>query len=369
MAGRADDTDQFWFLDAQPGGADSGAPEPAGRPVRGWARRVPPAVDRWELGDFPGSTDDTLPGLDSIEQLGARFRMDSAPVSPAPAGAATGNGDAPVPPGPVDEIQVDPVPVRQRITEELPGARARDLARRAINRGRARHAYGPSRQTWEARYLRLVSLGDVSVGLLAGGVAFAVRFGHGVTDYNRGYLALSFTLPLALVLALALNRGYDRRLLFVGTDEYQRVLRAGMALLALTAAVSYLTDIRLARGYVAVALPWATLSCLLLRFALRRRLHRARRRGGCLSRVIVVGHELAIVSITRQLRRERYHGFNVVGCCLPAGHDGRVQVGVPIYGTLDQVSYAVEAAHADTVIVLTYPELDGEALRRLAWRL
>ncbi|GFJ80496.1 sugar transferase [Phytohabitans houttuyneae] len=83
--------------------------------------------------------------------------------------------------------------------------------------------------------------------------------------------------------------------------------------------------------------------------------------------MIVVGHELAVVHITRQLRRERYHGLEVVGACLPAGGDGAV--GLPVYGTFDDVALAVDAAAADTVIVLSCPELDGHALRRLAWRL
>jgi exopolysaccharide biosynthesis polyprenyl glycosylphosphotransferase len=40
-----------------------------------------------------------------------------------------------------------------------------------------------------------------------------------------------------------------------------------------------------------------------------------------------------------------------------------------VYGTFDDVAEAVEAAGADTVIVLSCPELDGHVLRRLAWRL
>jgi exopolysaccharide biosynthesis polyprenyl glycosylphosphotransferase len=92
-------------------------------------------------------------------------------------------------------------------------------------------------------------------------------------------------------------------------------------------------------------------------------------------RVIVVGHELAVVGITRQLRRERYHGLKVVGACLPATdhrapgwHDG--QIGdIPVLGTFDEVAPAIGRVGADTVVVLSCPELDGHALRRLAWRL
>ena len=42
---------------------------------------------------------------------------------------------------------------------------------------------------------------------------------------------------------------------------------------------------------------------------------------------------------------------------------------MPVYGTFDDVADAVEAARADTVIVLSCPELDGHMLRRLGWRL
>jgi exopolysaccharide biosynthesis polyprenyl glycosylphosphotransferase len=136
---------------------------------------------------------------------------------------------------------------------------------------------------------------------------------------------------------------------------------------ALTATLSYAFVANLARGYVVLALPVATLVCLGSRFALRQWLHRRRARGECLSRVIVVGHELAVVAIARQLGRELYHGLEVVGCCLPPAHDD--DVGMPVYGTFDDVAAAVRAARADTVLVLSCPELDGHMLRRLAWQL
>jgi exopolysaccharide biosynthesis polyprenyl glycosylphosphotransferase len=231
---------------------------------------------------------------------------------------------------------------------------------------RAKHSFG-TRPTWESRYVGQLRLLDLTVGLAAATVAFMLRFGNDVTPYNREYLLLSLLLPACFTGVLGLTRAYERRFLFVGTDEYQRVLRAGVALTAATAIASYSFDIRLARGYVVVALPLATLAGIGLRFARRKRLHRARDRGQYLRRVIVVGHELAVVAITSQLRRERYHGLDVVGCCLPPGYDGRVRL--PVYGTFDQIAHAVRAAGADTVIVLSCPELDGHILRRLAWRL
>jgi exopolysaccharide biosynthesis polyprenyl glycosylphosphotransferase len=239
-------------------------------------------------------------------------------------------------------------------------------------------AHRRARRHWELRYLRTLLVADLAVALLAGAFAFQVRFGSDVTPYNRGYLVFSCLLPLMFTVTLAANRGYERRYLFVGTDEYQRVLRAGLAITAALAVVAYSLDIRVARGYVVIALPAATVACVLTRFAQRKSLHRARRCGACLRRVIVVGHELAVVATTRQLRRERYHGLDVVGACLPpyrpgAGaedgwHDGKVG-DLPVYGTFEDVTQAVRAAGADTVVVLSCPELDGLALRRLAWQL
>ena len=226
-----------------------------------------------------------------------------------------------------------------------------------------------ARWAWEARYLRTLLVIDLCAGLIAGATAFQLRFGADVTRYNVGYLLLSGLLPLGFIATLAANHAYEKRHLFVGTDEYQRVIRAGLALMATLAFTAYACEIPLARGYVMLALPLLTFGSLVSRFALRKLLHKVRRkRGACMRRVIVVGHELAVVGITRQLRRERYHGLKVVGACLPIGHDG--QIGdIRALGTFDEVASAVRKARADTVLVLSCPELDGHALRRLAWRL
>ncbi len=282
---------------------------------------------------------------------------------------------APAPPAPP---VVPPRPTRPpRFTRTVRRSWPGRLTRRTtpVAGARGRHVAPPdTRHAWQGRYRRVVRAGDLVIGLAAGTVAFGLRFGTGVTAYNRGtafhwgYAVASLLLPVALALSLTLHRAYERRYLFVGSDEYQRVLRAGMTLAAAIALVSFALDVRLARGYVLVALAGATLACVLLRFGVRKRLHWARARGGCLSRVIVVGHRTAVLAMTRQLGRERYHGFEVVGCCLPAV-PAPDRPGLPVFGTFDEVGAAVRAARADTVIVLSCPELDGVVLRRLAWRL
>ena len=248
---------------------------------------------------------------------------------------------------------------------------ARPMAR-PFARVRGRHAAMSRRQRWERSYVRALLMCDLLAGSAAGAVTFGLRFGDEVTAYNSGYLILSAVLPVLLLLVLGVSRAYERRFLFVGTDEYQRVFRGGVGLIAGVALISYALDLDLARGYVLAALPTAIGSSVVLRFVQRKRLHVARARGESLRRVILVGHELSVIGMTRQLRRERYHGLEVVGACLPPGHDGvglEGPQGLTVYGTFDDVASAVERADADTVVVLTCPELDGAQLRRLAWRL
>ncbi|MEV4704185.1 sugar transferase [Actinoplanes sp. NPDC049316] len=240
-------------------------------------------------------------------------------------------------------------------------------ATRPFVRVRGKHAAMSRRQRWERRYVRMLVAGDLTAGVAAGAVTFGLRFGDEVTTYNRWYLLLSALLPVALLAVLVVSRAYERRFLFVGTDEYQRVLRGGIGLIASAAVVSYALELDLARSYVLAALPTAIGTAVVLRFAMRKRLHIERARGESLRRVLVVGHELSVIGITRQLRRERYHGLEVVGACLPPDHDGVIDL--PVYGTFDDVANAVDTADADTVVVLSCPELDGVALRRLAWRL
>nr|WP_306661477.1 sugar transferase [Mangrovihabitans endophyticus] len=297
--------------------------------------------------------------------MNSKIPLPSRPSSPAPAGAGDPNAvplAATMPFGPSHNDAAD----RHRAVRPNRSAAVRPPVRPFV-RLRGRHAAMSRRQRWERRYVRNLLVADLTAGVAAGAATFAVRFGTQVTAYNRGYLLLSALLPLVMLLALVGSRAYERRYLFVGTDEYERVIRGGIGLIAGAAVLSYALGLDLARSYVLAALPATVASALVLRFALRKRLHLSRARGECLRRVLVVGHEMSVVSITRQLRRERYHGLEVVGACLPEHHDGAIDL--PVYGTFDDVATAVDAADVDTVVVLGCPELDGEQLRRLAWRL
>ncbi|WP_250002919.1 sugar transferase [Actinoplanes sp. M2I2] len=231
---------------------------------------------------------------------------------------------------------------------------------------------GATRVGWQSRYVRALYLIDAVAGLGAASAALVVRFGSPVREpLIGGYLLMSLVFPAIWMACLALNRAYETRHLFVGTDEYARVFRSGLALTAVLAIVSFSFDLRLARGYVIVAVPLAVTANLAARYVMRQRLHRSWARSERLHRVILVGHARAVADMARRLRRERHHGLGVIGACLPPGASrSGFDAGMPpVYGTFDGVAAAVGRAGADTVVVLACPEIDGAALRRLAWQL
>ena len=87
---------------------------------------------------------------------------------------------------------------------------------------------------------------------------------------------------------------------------------------------------------------------------------------------IIVGHRSGVVALHDQIDREVYHGYRVIGCCLPPAAAGAALVpfdGLPVLDTLDEVVGVVRRYEVDTVAVLPSPELDGPALRRLGWDL
>ena len=224
--------------------------------------------------------------------------------------------------------------------------------------------------TWVRRHVRIAMVVDFACALVAGLVALFGRFQEPFDDFLLPYQILTLALPFVWVAAVAIGRGYQPRFIGLGSDEFRRVLNAGITLTAAVAVVAYATKTDVARGYVVVALPLATFLDLLARYALRRRLHRLWARGQCMRRVVAVGHRESVADVIRQFRREQYHGMDVVAVCLPAGRADAEEIdGVPVLGDFSDAEPAVEKVEADTVAVLACPEMDGTTLRRLAWRL
>jgi exopolysaccharide biosynthesis polyprenyl glycosylphosphotransferase len=225
--------------------------------------------------------------------------------------------------------------------------------------------------SWMSGYMRWARAIDGACALAAGLLAFQIRFGR--PRYAPApYLAISLALPLLWLVIVALAGGYDSRFIGVGTDEFRKILNAGVCLTAVVAVLAYATKTEIARGYVVIALPCTTLFDLCARYALRKRLHKLRRLGSCTRRVVAVGHAAVVANLAAELRRGTYHGLSVVAACLagPPGQQGSTEIaGIPAVAGLGNVPEVVQMFRADTVAVLACPEMSGVQLRDLAWEL
>ncbi|MGR6967093.1 sugar transferase [Geodermatophilus sp. URMC 61] len=218
--------------------------------------------------------------------------------------------------------------------------------------------------------MRRIVGADAVCALIAGALGYLVRFGPAGTDGQHVSLGVALALPLVWVAAMLVARSYEERFLWVGADEFRRVFFASALLLATVGTVSWAFKLDVARGFVVLALPLATLLTLGQRYAQRQWLHRRRRHGLFRQTTLLVGHRAGVESLHQQLEREAYHGYRVVGCALPGGRDVAAQFdGLPVLGDLDEVVDIVRGFEVDTVAVLPSPELDGPALRRLGWDL
>jgi exopolysaccharide biosynthesis polyprenyl glycosylphosphotransferase len=226
----------------------------------------------------------------------------------------------------------------------------------------------PHHSRWLQSYLRAAGVTDGICALAAGLLALEARFA-GWTNRPREYLILTALMPLLWVLSLAVARGYDARFVGVGPDEFRNVLNVGATLTAAIAILSFLTKSDIARGYVVIALPCATAFDLLARYGLRKRLHKRRRAGACMRRVIAVGPAARVADLIGEMQREKYHGLSIVGACLTERTMLAEIAGIPVMGGILSVSDAIARLDADAVAVAAYRDLTKMRLRELAWEL
>ncbi|MCZ2813390.1 sugar transferase [Modestobacter sp. VKM Ac-2979] len=251
--------------------------------------------------------------------------------------------------------------------------RAQEPRRRTFARSWLRGEGTVARRAWRAQYVRHIAIGDAAAAGVAATVGYLTRFGpEGMSAGQQASVWMATILPVAWVTIMLVSRSYEERFLWVGPEEFRRVFSAAVLLLATVGTVSWAFKLELARGFIVVALPLATGLSLLQRYLQRQWVHRRRAEGRFLQTAILVGHRGGVTALHAQIDREAYHGYRVIGCCLPAGPKGESPEafdGLPVLGTLDEVVDVVHAYEVDTVAVLPSPELDGPALRRLGWDL
>ena len=231
---------------------------------------------------------------------------------------------------------------------------------------------------WRGTYLRRIVTTDLLCITAATLLAYAIRFEG--PAFHRGVLEawMIVFLPLLWLGAFVAFRAYETRFMGLGSEEFDRVLRASTFVLAVVASVSWALKLEIARGFVVLALPLAALLTLSSRYAWRRWLHSQRARGAHTQSVLVAGHRAGVLAMVQQMSRASYHGMRVVGVCVPPSlatdhadidDDGLGRLGIPVLGGLEEVADVARREGIDAVAVLPTPELDGPALRQLGWAL
>jgi exopolysaccharide biosynthesis polyprenyl glycosylphosphotransferase len=230
--------------------------------------------------------------------------------------------------------------------------------------GQVRLATGVS--AWTREYIRRTAISDFAVAAICSTVALQVRFDGRL---GIGYVLCSFVVPLFWLVTLSLSGAYNVRCIGTGSDEFRKVLNAGFGLTAALAILSYAINTELSREYLLLTMPTLVGADLCVRYAWRKRLHRRRAAGQCMSSVLAVGPEPAVFDLITELRRGSYHGLTVVAACVR--ETSEMVADIPVFGGLAvaDVVDAVSRSGADTVAVLSSSELDSVTLRQIAWGL
>ncbi len=229
-----------------------------------------------------------------------------------------------------------------------------------------------ARRMWRGIYVRRTVVLDTVCAALAGVLGYYLWFEAFAATGPRPPLWEALLIPLVWLPAMLVARTYEERFLWIGVEEYRRVLAAAVVVLAVVGTVSWGLRLEVARGIVVLTLPLATVLTLVGRAAHRRWLRRRRQLGQYLQTAILVGSRSAIAALDEELQRSPHHGYRVIGCCLPAQeHRSAADAfnGLPVLGTLADVVDVVRQFEVDTVAVLPGPELHGAALRWLGWEL
>jgi exopolysaccharide biosynthesis polyprenyl glycosylphosphotransferase len=230
-----------------------------------------------------------------------------------------------------------------------------------------------ARTGWLRAYARRLVVLDGLVLLLAGLVGVAARFVLATPVPHLGgmsYLVGSLSLVPVWLAVLSLSRCYEPRFLGNGSEEFKRVAHASLRVAAVVLGTFYLTRTEVSRSFLVVALSTGLVGVVAERYAGRLWLHRQRRRGQCMHKVVVVGPTAAALEMTTRLQASPLSGLQVVGACVHGDPSlfGRSTL-VPVLGQLTEVVAVLEELHADTVVVAHGPGITQDDLRQLSYEL
>jgi exopolysaccharide biosynthesis polyprenyl glycosylphosphotransferase len=221
-------------------------------------------------------------------------------------------------------------------------------------------------------WVGLVVAGDTAAVSVAAMTALLARFGPGATAFSGvDYHLLSLALVPAWLITMGLAGTYDSRFIAAGAEQYRRVLNGGAWLLAVMAFISFALRADVSRGFVLVSIPLTTLLTMVMRFGLRKALHRRFASKWSAHRVVAIGSPHDVSDLAVHMHRASYAGFRVVAALTPGeSRSPSLPAGVLWAGSdvANVVDWATQHG-VDTLAVAGSHVLERGALRKLSWAL
>jgi exopolysaccharide biosynthesis polyprenyl glycosylphosphotransferase len=234
----------------------------------------------------------------------------------------------------------------------------------------------PSTLEWSRRYSRRVLVTDllaliwVVFGVQIAWLGFGSALATDTADVKLSYFAISVVVITLWMTGLAVYDTRGPRVIGVGSTEYRLVADSSVRVFGLIAIAAYLLRVDLARGYVLIAFPVGILVLLLSRWMWRQWLVAERKHGGYSARVLLVGSTASVLHIGRELSRSPEAGYHVVGAAVADGIRGILPGStIESHGGINDVSDALRATGADTVVITSSDDLPPERVRQLSWSL
>ena len=234
------------------------------------------------------------------------------------------------------------------------------------------------RRRWERKLSRRVLISDILMVGVAVAAAHVLRYtvlpAPPTALKLPGPTQVSMTVFLGWMIALAVFRTRDPKVIDSGATQYQLLARATFTLFAWLAIIALAFKWDPSRGFIVFAFTFGLTLLFLERRAWRTWLLRQRARGRFLAKVLVIGGVRSAKTMTLRFA-DGTTGFRVVGVWVPdrvAAPNERFHVddaAVPVMGTESDLGQALKVDAVDTVVVTDTEHLGHDGMRELAWAL
>ncbi|BCB80696.1 sugar transferase [Phytohabitans flavus] len=228
---------------------------------------------------------------------------------------------------------------------------------------------------WHRPYTAMLLLLDYAAAALASLISISA-YDQAVSGFQDAdetwFQTVAYVLlPLGWLIMLWANGAYDRRYLGLGTDEFKRVVRASVTVMASVSFLAFATKTDLSRLTVATALVGATVLILVARYAARFVLHQVRKRAGHAGhRMLLIGTLPETLEVYTAVTRSPAAGLVPVAIHITDGYAAArgIETPVPVHSGRDVLTLVREVG-ADTIAVCGSASAEPGELRRLAWQL